>query len=64
MRRLLPISALLMVPLFTTSAFGQNRAYCTITAIESQQLSNGVQITVKADGVLDWVPEGGDWDAF
>ncbi|NLH98986.1 MAG: hypothetical protein GX446_05770 [Chthonomonadales bacterium] len=42
----------------------QTSAYCNITAIESQQLSNGVQITVKADGVVDWEPEGGDWSVF
>ena len=42
----------------------QTRAYCTITSIETQQLSNGVQITVKADGVLDWTVEGGDWGAL
>jgi len=45
-------------------ARGQNRAYCNITAIETQQLSNGVQVTVKADGVVDWDPEGNDWSAF
>lgn len=45
-------------------ALSQTRAYCNITSIESQQLSNGVQITVKADGVLDWAPEGGDWGSF
>lgn len=42
----------------------QTSAYCNITSIESQQLSNGVQITVKADGVVDWEPEGGDWSVF
>lgn len=42
----------------------QTGAYCNITAIESQQLSNGVQITVKADGVVDWGPEDGNWEAF
>lgn len=31
---------------------GQNTAYCNIESIDVQQLSNGVQIIVKADGVL------------
>ncbi len=44
-------------------AAAQNRAYCNITSIETQQLSNGVQITVKADGVVDWDSDG-DWSAF
>ncbi len=33
--------------------------YCNITSIETQQLSNGVQITVKADGVLSQ-----DWNSY
>jgi type IV pilus assembly protein PilQ len=39
--------------------------YCNITEIVPTQLANGVQIQVKADGVLSWVPgvEGG-WEKF
>jgi type II secretory pathway component GspD/PulD (secretin) len=39
--------------------------YCNITEIVPTQLANGVQIQVKADGVLSWVPgvEGG-WERF
>jgi type II secretory pathway component GspD/PulD (secretin) len=39
--------------------------YCNITEIVPTQLANGVQIQVKADGVLSWVPgvEGG-WGRF
>lgn len=55
------IVALAIAP---AGARAQNRAYCNISSIESQQLSNGVQITVKADGVVDWTPEGGDWGSF
>jgi type IV pilus assembly protein PilQ len=51
------------ITLACARASAQNRAYCNITSIEAQQLSNGVQITVKADGVVDWDPEG-DWGAF
>lgn len=32
--------------------------YCNITEIVPTQLTNGVQIHVKADGVLSWRPEG------
>ena len=32
--------------------------YATITDISAAQLTNSIQITVKADGVLDWRPEG------
>ncbi len=56
--------AILSILLLPWAAPCQNRAYCNITSIESQQLSNGVQITVKADGVLEWDPEGGNWSAF
>ena len=39
--------------------------YCNITEIVPTQLANGIQIQVKADGVLSWVPgvEGG-WEKF
>jgi type II secretory pathway component GspD/PulD (secretin) len=35
---------------------GQAIVYCNITEVKAEQLSNGVQITVKADGLLlqDW----------
>ena len=29
------------------------RVYCNITKIETKQLTNGVQITVEADGILN-----------
>jgi len=40
------------------------QAYCHITNVEAKELTNGVQIIVKADGVLEWEPEGGKWDDF
>ena len=39
--------------LLARAALGQTVAYCNITSVEAQQLSNGVQITVKADGALE-----------
>lgn len=38
--------------------------YCNITSIEAKELTNGVQILVKADGVLNWRPEDDNWRAF
>lgn len=35
-------------------ALAQDTAYCNITSVRANQLSNGVQITVRADGVLRW----------
>ncbi len=32
----------------------QARVYCNITDIETKQLRNGIQITVNADGILDY----------
>lgn len=48
------LSMWLIVP-----ALAQTTAYCNIIDIRADQLSNGVQITVRADGVLEWSAEGG-----
>ena len=32
--------------------------YATISDVKAVQLTNGIQITVKSDGILDWKPEG------
>ncbi len=45
-------------------ANGQATAYCHITQVDVTPLRNGVQITVSADGVLDYEPEGDDWSAL
>ncbi|HEY3376009.1 MAG TPA: type II and III secretion system protein [Armatimonadota bacterium] len=37
---------------------GWGQAYCSIRELKSSALSNGVQIMLKADGILSW-----DWDA-
>jgi type II secretory pathway component GspD/PulD (secretin) len=41
---------------------GQAIVYCNITEVKAEQLSNGVQITVKADGLLlqDWYGNRGN----
>jgi len=54
--RLLSLSSILALALALATAPGQARVYCNITEIETKQLRNGVQITVKADGILniDW----------
>ena len=53
---------LLLALLFAGSllGFAQNRPYCNVTSIEAQQLSNGVQILIKADGVLEFGPNSED----
>jgi hypothetical protein len=33
-------------------------AYCYLREVQTTELSNGVQIQVKADGILEWRPEG------
>jgi type II secretory pathway component GspD/PulD (secretin) len=41
--------------------------YATVTDVSASQLTNSIQITVKADGILDWKPDnssswyGGNW---
>lgn len=56
--------ALLLIVAMTALAsacLAQTAAFCNIQSIDAQQLSNGVQISIKADGVLDWMPENNDW---
>jgi len=44
-------------------AGAQGEAYCYITAVETSVLSNGVQINVKADGILTLDRDTGDqWE--
>ena len=47
------LGTLLVLVLVSAISHAQETAYCTITSIRAVQLSNGVQITVRADGVLD-----------
>lgn len=35
--------------------------YCNITKVEAKELKNGVQITVSADGSLEYEGESGEW---
>ncbi len=59
MRKLLVLASLLLV---AAKLAAQSVPYCNVTSIEAQQLSNGVQILIKADGVLELGPgteEGG-----
>ncbi|MGQ9524355.1 MAG: type II secretion system protein GspD [Armatimonadota bacterium] len=52
------------VYLISAAGAAQAATYANITDVATQQLSNGVQITVRSDGVLDWMPEGNisRWD--
>jgi type II secretory pathway component GspD/PulD (secretin) len=45
------VLAALLAP---SMAAAQDSAYCNITSVRATQLSNGVQIVVRADGVLRW----------
>lgn len=60
-RRLSPIGLSFALGLLFASAAGpaDARVYCNITEVEAKQLRNGVQITVKADGILNI-----DWGSF
>ena len=51
-----------IVGLLAVTLAGTARAltYATVTDVKAIQLTNGIQITVKADGILDWSPEGYD----
>ena len=56
---LLCIIPMLGLMLAWAAPLAQARVYCNMTDIEVEQLSNGVQITVKADGILNI-----DWEHF
>ncbi len=47
--RMFLISATISVPLL---AWAQGQAYCQINQVEVQRLSNGVQVTIRADGAM------------
>ncbi len=49
--RRIPAAVVLLVLLVAMPA--EARVYCNITSIEIKQLRNGVQMTVKADGILN-----------
>jgi len=57
-----PQLALLLLLLLAASApAAWSLTYATINEVGVQQLTNSIQITVKADGILEWQPEGSDW---
>jgi type II secretory pathway component GspD/PulD (secretin) len=54
MLRLIP-AILLLVLLSAAPAMAQRgEVYCNVTAITSEQLSNGIKVTIQADGELNW----------
>jgi len=60
-RRLLPrLVALVLIGLGAGPAAAQSGpVYCNVVEIQSEQLSNGVRITISGDGELSWSV---DWD--
>lgn len=40
------------------------QVYCNVDKVEAKPLTNGVQISVHADGILQWRPRDNDWDKF
>ena len=58
--RVTPYTMLLMLFCKGFPACGQGRAYTNITSVSTRALSNGVQITVKADGILQYRDVDGD----
>ncbi len=40
------------------------QVYCNVDEVEAKGLANGVQISVHADGILDWEPPGQDYQGF
>jgi type II secretory pathway component GspD/PulD (secretin) len=54
MSRLIPAILLLVLLAAAPARAQRGEAYCNVTAITSEQLSNGVRVTIEADGELDW----------
>ncbi len=58
MRRALPLLTLAAMAAAAGPAAAQRgTVYCNVTKVSSEQLSNGVRVTIEADGELYW-----DWD--
>jgi len=58
LRPVLLIATLIAIAV-SPAAAQRGEVYCNVTAIESEQLSNGVRVTIVADGELHW---GVDWE--
>ncbi|UCC69403.1 MAG: hypothetical protein JSV79_05685, partial [Armatimonadota bacterium] len=54
MVRLIPAMAVLVLLAASPAAAQRGEAYCNVTGVTSEQLSNGVRVTIEADGELDW----------
>jgi type II secretory pathway component GspD/PulD (secretin) len=54
MSRLIPAILLLVLLSAAPAKAQRGEVYCNITAVTSEQLSNGVRVTIEADGELDW----------
>ncbi len=54
MPRLIPATLLLILLAAPPAAAQRGEVYCNVTEITSEQLSNGVRVTIKADGELKW----------
>jgi len=54
------VPALMLLGLPATWA----QVYCNVDKVEAKPLTNGVQITVHADGILQWRPPDNDWGKF
>lgn len=52
--------SVMLVPATITPA----QVYCNITKIEAKPLTNGVQIIVVADGLLEWEPPNRDYESW
>jgi type II secretory pathway component GspD/PulD (secretin) len=51
--------------ILTVGALGVSaQVYCNLDRIEAKPLTNGVQIVVHADGLLEWEPPDRDYDAW
>ncbi len=59
MARLVPAILLLVVLAASPAAAQRGEVYCNITEITAEQLSNGVKVTIQADGELNWYL---DWE--
>lgn len=53
------LAAILLLLAFTPAMAQRGATYCNVTEISARQISNGVQITIQADGEMEWWI---DWD--
>ncbi len=64
MKRATRLTIISIVHIALACALANAQVYCSVDQVQAKALANGVQITVHADGILDWEPPDEDYQKF